>query len=282
MAANLLISYRYFSKEPYPFAIIADKENEYTKLFDKVIILTNPHRSYLDKIELLSNAPFDENIFIDADCLAYKDLNQYWGYFENCTDFSAFGQTLSLDQKGAFYDYEGTGIFKDKISYLTHLHGGLYYIRKSEACKQLLLTCRYIIDHYSEFTFKMFQNAPADETVLALAMSVDGMKSVKAPPGGMCFYPCNTYFSSDISQGRLEFSMPWFPKNTILDNGYCVHWGNFNIDKPVYQLEVYRLNKMARNERITPLMIKIKKGCLLLSYGWLKLSNKLKQIIKHN
>ena len=30
MAANLLQSYRYFSKSPLPFAILADRENEYT------------------------------------------------------------------------------------------------------------------------------------------------------------------------------------------------------------------------------------------------------------
>ena len=33
MAVNLLLSYRHFTKSPYPFAIISDRENEYTCLF---------------------------------------------------------------------------------------------------------------------------------------------------------------------------------------------------------------------------------------------------------
>ena len=39
IAANLLLSYRIFSDNPLPFAIIAEEENEYTALFDKVIIM---------------------------------------------------------------------------------------------------------------------------------------------------------------------------------------------------------------------------------------------------
>ena len=281
MAANLLLSYRHFSKEPYPFAIIADRENEYTRLFDRVVLLPNPHSSYLDKIELLTNAPFAENIFIDADCLAYGDLNRYWSAFENCTDFSAFGLTRSIDQANDFYDYDGTGIFKDQISYLTHLHGGIYYIRQSEACKRLLSTCRYIIEHYGDFTFKMFRDGPADETVFALAMSVEGMKSTEAPPEMMCFYPCKTYFKSDISKGLVEFSMPWFRKDEVVRECYCVHWGNYNIAKPVYQLEAYRLKKIMDAEKLTLLQIWTKRISLHLSYVCAKVMNKLHKTHKN-
>ena len=36
IAVNLLHSYRWFSKAPVPFAILADQENEYTADFDDV------------------------------------------------------------------------------------------------------------------------------------------------------------------------------------------------------------------------------------------------------
>lgn len=39
VAENLLKSYRLFSKDPLPFAILADRENEYTKAFDKVLLI---------------------------------------------------------------------------------------------------------------------------------------------------------------------------------------------------------------------------------------------------
>ena len=41
IAVNLLHSYRWFSKAPVPFAILADQENEYTAEFDTAIIWTS-------------------------------------------------------------------------------------------------------------------------------------------------------------------------------------------------------------------------------------------------
>ena len=72
IAANLLASYRYFTKDPYPFAIICDRENKYTDLFDDVVIMNDPAptRSYMDKVYLPVYAPYDETIFIDSDVLA--------------------------------------------------------------------------------------------------------------------------------------------------------------------------------------------------------------------
>lgn len=274
MAANLLTSYRLFSKEPYPFAIIADKENQYTAQFDKVVILKEPKRSYMDKIELIIYAPYDETIFIDADCLAYGDLNAYWSWFEGCSDFSSFGLSRKLDYKGGFYDYEGTGTFKEKISYLTHLHGGTYFIRKGKACDEMLETCRYIIEHYDDFTFNMFNDAPADEPVFALAMSVHNMKSVEAPSGFLCFYPCCTYFQSDISKGMAEYSVPWLGKDTIIKDTYCVHWGNVNTSGAVYRLEEYRLNKMATQKRLNGIDIWRKRMMLNCAYNWSRVKRK--------
>ena len=69
IAANLLLSYRFFSKNPYPFAIIAEEHNEYTELFDDVIITTEAMRSFTDKFLLLKLCPYDETIFFDAETL---------------------------------------------------------------------------------------------------------------------------------------------------------------------------------------------------------------------
>ena len=70
MAKNLVLSYRLFCDNPLPFAILCDKENEYTKAFDQVILFQPGPRVYFNKFELLRRCPFDETIFIDADCLA--------------------------------------------------------------------------------------------------------------------------------------------------------------------------------------------------------------------
>ena len=74
LAYNLIKSYKYFCDDPVSFAILCDRENEYTKDFDDVIIFKEGARnSYLDKLSLGEYLPYDENIFIDADCLAFGD-----------------------------------------------------------------------------------------------------------------------------------------------------------------------------------------------------------------
>lgn len=77
IAVNLLRSYRLFSAKPLPFAIICDRTLPCTSEFDQVILIDRPFRSYLDKLHLPRLIPFDETIFIDADCLAFRDLNDF-------------------------------------------------------------------------------------------------------------------------------------------------------------------------------------------------------------
>lgn len=83
-----------FSKNPVPVGIIAEEEKEYTAMFDDVIITTKAQRSFNDKFLLLQLCPYDETIFVDADGLAYGDLNEYWSFFENATDFQSWDKTL--------------------------------------------------------------------------------------------------------------------------------------------------------------------------------------------
>lgn len=249
MAHYLLQSYRLFSDDPMPFAIICDEENAITREFDEVVLVKKAYHSFLDKIELTVLAPFDENVFIDADCLAYQNLNIYWQLFQDADDFSSIGEAhdLSSGEKG-WFTKEGAGPLSNQIRFITHLHGGIYFIRKGEQCRKLNELCHYIIDHYKEFTFSMFNDQPADEPVFALAMAVLGMKPRPYPPEYCCFYPTVTFFDADISKGRLIFSTPWVKGK--IKNGYLCHWANANIGKAVYKREVYRLNARINGRQV--------------------------------
>ena len=91
LARNLLRSYRHFADKPLPFAIIADRENQYTAEFDHVVMIHDASNSYNDKLKLFREMPYEETIFIDADSLAYGDLNVWWDVFRDAGDFSLFG-----------------------------------------------------------------------------------------------------------------------------------------------------------------------------------------------
>ena len=93
IAVNLLNSYRLATKDPMPFAIMSDQKNKCTDLFDDVIIIDNPQRTFMDKFVLLKAAPYQETIFFDADILAYGDLNYYWGFFKTQLIFWLYALT---------------------------------------------------------------------------------------------------------------------------------------------------------------------------------------------
>ena len=94
LAQNLLRSYRHVCSQPLPFAVLADRENAYTEEFDDVILMENVTNSYLDKLSLYDYLPYDISIFIDADCLAYGDLNMIPELFAQADDFCCFGNQI--------------------------------------------------------------------------------------------------------------------------------------------------------------------------------------------
>lgn len=173
LAKNLIHSYRYFCEDPLPFAILADRENEYTAEFDDVIIFPNGvSNSYLDKLCLGEYAPYDTTIFIDADCLAYGDLNVLLEHFKDADDFSCFGRVLPLDDKTGWFEYENLGELQEKVSYVVGLHGGIYYMRKGETSRKVFEDAKSFIPNYRQYQFRGKFDL-GDEPLVALSMAVN-------------------------------------------------------------------------------------------------------------
>ena len=241
LAANLLRSYRLYSPEPEPFAIICDRLNEYTDLFDEAVVMDDPQRSYVDKIRLPEYIPFDENIFIDADCLAYKDLNDFWQAFEGADDFSVFGRNYPLDYRYGWFRPEDIGVYKDKVSYIPDFIGGVYFLRKTEELEDFSKTCNHVWATYYDYKFRQFED-PCDEPVFALSMALHGYRTAGNRSPDICFYPHTTYFQSDISEGTVKYSDRYQKERGVIPEAYMVHWGSGNTRQDAYLKEEYRLN----------------------------------------
>ena len=242
IAANLLASYRHFSSNPVPFAILCDRTNEYTALFDDVVILEHPLFSYVDKVALPDYVPYDENIFIDADSLAYRDLNDFWAYFEGAPDFTAFGASYPLDCKYGWFKPQDVGSYKDSIEFIPDFIGGVYFIRKTEELRTFSKTCADVMASYYQYKFRQFKD-PCDEPIFALAMAVHGFRPVDVAQAPICFYPHATSFSSDISRGHISYKSKY--EDAAHSWAYMVHWGSGNTSLPPYIYEVVRLQKVA-------------------------------------
>ncbi len=252
LARNLLHSYHYFCKEPLPFAILCDRKNKSTEEFDDVIVYRNGvTNSYLDKLSLGEYLPYDENIFIDADCLAYGDLNQLFEYFQNADDFSCFGRVLSLEDKTGWFEYENLGDLKEYVSYGVGLHGGIYFMRNGETTRKVFDVAKALVSDYSKFRFKGKFDTPGDEPLLALSMAVNGCHPIPFCREAICCYwEYLDFMCIDITKEKAKVvSKP--AVSTVL-----LHWGTrytrgLEYHKQIELLEILESDDENKNDNIT-------------------------------
>lgn len=276
MARNLLRSYRMSCSAPMRFAIIADCHNEYTAEFDDVIILENATKSWMDKMALLTDCPYEENIFIDADCLVYHDINFYWDLFEDADDFSCFGKTLPLDSKEGWYTNQASQIFP--IQSIIHLHGTAYFVRKSQTIDRMYSLCNDIIAKYHQVQFRDFNDRLADEPIFALAMGIMGLKPIMRKQEYYCFVPWAVKLSTNYLTRNIRYLNPgeaWC--------SYCVllHWGNVNTGKATYITEVHKMHYLlsGKNNKLYKFFMydmNVYYGIHRVKDGIKELSNKLR------
>ena len=235
IAANLLRSYRFHTEDPLPFAILADRENAYTAQFDEVILLENPTNSYLDKLSLYDHLPFEETVFIDADCLAYGDLNVIFAHFREADDFSCHGRVLPLEDTTGWFNYADLGPLQEKVSYCVGLHGGIYYMRKTEKTKTVFETAKQIAKNYDSYHFKGRFSNPGDEPILALSMALNNCRPIPFVPNGICCYwDVANRMKLDIVKGRAEV-------RPTGQRTYLVHWGTRFTRGMLYRKQVAAL-----------------------------------------
>ena len=238
LAHNLLRSYRYFCSDPLPFAILADRENEYTAAFDDVIIFPDgATNSYLDKLALAEFAPYDTTIFIDADCLAYGDLNVLFDHFRDADDFACFGRVLPLDDKTGWFEYENLGDLQERVSYVVGLHGGIYYMRRGETARKIFDDAKAFIPDYPKFKFKGKFDTPGDEPLVALSMAVNNCHPIPFIREDICCYwEHNDHMRIDMTKATATVLVEK-PYNTIL-----LHWGTRFTRALEYQKQVALLD----------------------------------------
>lgn len=230
LAENLLRSYRCHCPNPLPFAILTDRE---TAGFDRCILLQNAAGNYLDKLRLYEYLPFDENIFIDADCLAFGDLNAMFSWFAEADDVSCHGRILSLTDKTGWFTYENLGKWQKEVNYCLGLHGGVYFIRRGPKAEAVFRRAKELAADYESFRFRGNFPTPGDEPLMALAMAIEGCRPIPYRPEGICcFWDWKGKLAMNIRRGRAVYA----GQRTIL-----VHFGTRYTKKLRYRLQAAML-----------------------------------------
>ncbi len=185
MARNMLHSFRVHNKD-VKMAILCDRENKYTSEFDDVIVLNEANCDYRDKLRLLVDCPYDENIFIESDCLIYRNIDCFWKMLSKEYDFTSFGWP-----DGNFYIWFSDSI-KEKydINAIHIFNPGYMFIRNGDVCKKIYddatEICEYLIAHKDEHPKSFIHEKLRDDPALALAMQLNGLKPAERPKVGKC------------------------------------------------------------------------------------------------
>jgi len=229
MALNLLLSYRAYGKCPYPFAIICDRVCAETQKFDDIVLIKNPTCSFMDKLVLPDYAPYDETIFIDADCLILRDVNILWDELAPRDDFCCYGRFLPLESREGWFYYKDMGLLQSQIKHGISMHGGVYFLRKSERCRLFFDKAREIAEEYDKYVFYHFKR-PADEPVLALALVLlDGNPCPVTVSDRIAVIP-------GLNEGRFRFSLRG---ECFFDNKPCsaaiIHIGSRGVKRFMYR-----------------------------------------------
>lgn len=269
LAHNLLLSYRFFSRSRTPFAIICDRENEYTADFDTVVLMDNPQRSVYDKLRLPELAPFDETIFIEADCLAYRDLNDMWEIFEDGPDFGALGTVQPLDSNQGWIRAEFLGEYRERVKYQYLHQGGVYYMRKGRL-DAFIRTCQDIYLHREDFNFKL----PNEEPIFALACLLHGFPPVKDWCDIFCFYPVVTVTRMDIRRGILSFSTSYLPQSA--PGLFLTHWGSEHTREALYKREMDTVTALAGQGRHASMLIPVR---IRLQIAYFRFKDRFKHLV---
>ena len=102
LAENLVMSYKLFSEAKYPMYVMTDKKGEkrLKKVFDGVIVLDKPYFSFMDKMMVYQNSPFEETLFIDADSDIVSDISLLFDVFnDNGSEVSCVGAIRKISEK---------------------------------------------------------------------------------------------------------------------------------------------------------------------------------------
>lgn len=206
LARNMLRSYKLWNKdEKYPFAILCDRENEYTKDFDDVIIICPEHGKYTSKFELFLHSPYEENIFIEPDCLIYRNLSSLWEHLSEKYDFTAFG--WNEGESDVWFTRDVAKNYS--IDTIPIFNPGYLFIRSGEKCKDIYKDCIAITEYLEKCKEQLprcyVRDTLRDDPVLALAMLKNDCKCVAKPKVGKLLHlPSEKLICAHISKGVLK------------------------------------------------------------------------------
>jgi|TARA_B110000908_G_C10249487_1_gene450970 hypothetical protein len=157
-------------------AVVTDSKSvALKKIYDFIIPLNHDYGKNVEqKLHIDKYSPFEETLFIDSDCLVFRDLEFAFDLFKGSKAIAIGTEFFFPNDTCVFADIkevtQNLGIIK-----IPRFNGGVYYISKSSIQQNILIKARSFISNYKTVGFYSFRNqGPADELLIGASIELLG------------------------------------------------------------------------------------------------------------
>lgn len=157
--------------------IITDNLNRDWKRYFDLVLPPDGRRDspFFAKYTALERTDFDQVLFIDSDCLAFKRLDTV---FDLCSGSSVAVQGR-WETDGIWYERSIKEVCQEfHIEKLPRLNSGVVYYERGPTFEKVLEFMRQVAVDYRKLGFEIFRNQVPDEPCLSLAMAKTGIGMV--------------------------------------------------------------------------------------------------------
>jgi hypothetical protein len=173
--------------------------------YDIIIPLqTSVNSNLFHKLLLNEYSPFDETLFIDADCLVYKDLNPVFELLSK-QSFANVGKEIS---NGEWYMDVKSVIKSLSLDSIPQINGGIYYFKSDELANKVFAKAIEISNSYTDTGLKPFGDGGInEEPVYSIAMAKNGLSLIDDPDKIIMYTPLGISgeFNIDFIRKRCSF-----------------------------------------------------------------------------
>jgi len=196
-------------------AVVTDAAGRNRQRFDRLgVQVVSAEASFgsgvEQKLHLDTYSPFEETLFIDADCLVFRPLTAIWDRYRAARGFGvvAYG-SLGPDDKHPAIRSLPTFLERAGIDSLPAFNGGIYYFDRSPEARAVFGSARKLFGRRKELGLEKFKNAAAaDEPLIAAAMRRCGVEPLawdESATMGTALDCFDRLGDIDVAAGRSTF-----------------------------------------------------------------------------
>jgi len=280
MAVALARSLRYHGATK-ALCIVTDAAGLADPLIRKYYDLRIPLRpeygkSIEQKLALDLYSPFDDTIFIDSDCIAYRNIDSLWhGELVECDFVALVRGRYSAGFKHPAYKATAFTFRALGIESIPEFNGGLYFFRKGRHSKRVFEKAREIFQSRERYGFKPHKGAAAnDEALFGLSLAVHGFDKALALSDGSIMVTARgklqNYFGINVLDGRSAF----IRKGKAVEPA-IIH---FNCECQIYYVFLREIRRLeAISNGIPRYLMAIPSVLALIDYAAIRLSQQIKR-----